>query len=187
MKLTRIQTLYNLVSHLSKREKIIFYAAVSFVFLTLLDRLIISPIHSKIKSLNREIQEKEVNIKRNLHILAQKERILSEINKYATFLSSAELKEEEIPSLLREIESLANKVGVYLVDMKPVGLKSIGSFQKYLINLNCEAQMEQLFDFMYNIESSNKLLTIEKYQINPKSKESSVVVCSMSIAKMVTP
>jgi Tfp pilus assembly protein PilO len=90
-------------------------------------------------------------------------------------------------SLLKEIESFANKSSVYLVDMKPAGLKPSDSSKKYLISLNCEAQMEQLSDFMYNIENSNKLLTIEKYQISPKSKESSVVRCSMSIAKIIMP
>ena len=139
------------------------------------------------KSLNEEIQEKQSSIRKNLHILAQKDRISSEITKYTTFLSSTESDEEEMTSLLKEIEGLANKSSVYLVDMKPAGLKSAGSSKKYLISLNCEAQMEQLTDFMYNIENSNKLLTIEKYQIAPKSKESSVVRCSMSIAKIVMP
>ena len=187
MKIPKPQTFYNFVARLSKREKIIFYAAVSFVSLTLLDRLIISPIYSKIKSLNEEIQERESSIKKNLNILDQKDRISSEITKYTTFLSSTESDEEEMTSLLKEIEGLANKSSVYLVDMKPAGLKSAGSSKKYLISLNCEAQMEQLTDFMYNIENSIKLLTIEKYQIAPKSKESSVVRCSMSIAKIVMP
>jgi Tfp pilus assembly protein PilO len=187
MKIPKLKTLYNFVARLSKREKIIFYVAISFVSLTLLDRLIISPIYSKIKSLNKEIQERESSIKKNLHILAQKDRISSEITKYASFLSSAKSEEEETTSILKEIENLANKSSVYLVDMKPAGLKGIGTSKKYLINLNCEAQMEQLSDFMYNIENSNELLTIEKYQISPKSKESSVVKCSMSIAKIIMP
>lgn len=187
MRVPKIQALYNFVAHLSKREKIIFYAAISFVSLTLLDRLIISPIYSKIKSLNEEVKEKESSIKKSLHILAQKERISSEIARYTSFLTSAKSEEEETTYLLKEIEGLANKAGVYLVDMKPGGLKDMGSSKKYLINLNCEAQMEQLFDFMYNIENSNKLLTIEKYQIGPKSKESSIARCSMSIAKIIMP
>lgn len=187
MKIPKLQIFYNFLAHLSKREKIIFYAAISFVSLTLLDRLIISPIYSKIKSLNEEIRERESSIKKNLHILAQKDRISFEIAKYTSFLNNAKSEEEEITSALKEIEGLANKAGVYLVDMKPVGLKPAGASKEYLINLNCEAQMEQLIDFMYNIENSNKLLTIEKYQISPKSKESSVVRCSMSIAKIVMP
>lgn len=187
MKIPKPQTLYNFIAHLSKREKIVFYAAVSFVSLTLLDRLIISPIHSKIKSLNKEIQETGSNIRKNLHILSQKDRISSEIAQYASFLNSAKSEEEEATSLLKEIESLANKAEVYLIDMKPMGLKDRDSYKKYLVNLNCESQMEQLSDFMYKIENSDELLTVEKYQITPKSKESSIVRCSISIAKIIVP
>lgn len=185
MKITMLQTLYNFVGRLSKREKIIFYGAITFVSLTLLDRLIISPIYSKVKSLNKEIQDRTTIIKQNLHIVAQKDRISSEITKYAPLLASAKSEEEETTSFLQEIEGLANEAGVYLVDMKPASLKDGGSSKRFLINLNCESQMEQLTDFMYKIENSINLLTVEKYQIGPKSKDSSVVKCSMSIVKMI--
>ncbi|HNW40109.1 MAG TPA: GspMb/PilO family protein, partial [Candidatus Omnitrophota bacterium] len=85
----------------------------------------------------------------------------------------------------KEIESLASKSSVYLVDMKPSGTKESGSSKRIMINLNCEAQMEQLVDFMYNLENSNILLSIEKYQLTPKTKESSVAKCSISVYKVV--
>ena len=183
----KLQAVYNFIGRLNKREKVIFYATITFVSLAFLDRLLITPIYSKIKSLNDEIEVRKSVIKQNLHILAQKDRIKSEMDKYALFLISAKSEEEETTSLLQEIEGIANEAGVYLVDMKPGGLKDMGSSKKYLINLNCEAQMEQLTDFMYNIENSSTLLTIEKYQISPKSKDSSVVKCSMAIVKLVMP
>ena len=181
----KLQAFYTILARLSKREKIILYSATFFISLSLLDRSIIYPIASKIESLNKEIQDKEVGIVKNLRILAQKDRILAESAKYASFLNSPKTEEEQMSYLLKEIESLANKSSVYLVDLKPAGLKSTGSVNKYSINLNCEAQMEQIAEFMYNIENSNSLLSIDRYQISPKSKESSVAKCSMSIGKIV--
>ncbi|MCM8782891.1 MAG: type II secretion system protein M, partial [Candidatus Omnitrophica bacterium] len=64
------------------------------------------------------------------------------------------------------------------------GLRESGTFKKYVINLSCEAQMPQLVEFMYNIESSHRLLSIDKYQITPKSKETGVASCTMTIAKI---
>jgi len=183
----KIKELYRILTRLSKREQFILYVAIFFIALTLLDRLIIEPIFSKMQELDKEIKEKESAIRRNAHILAQKERIASEVAKFSSFLGISKSEEEETTSFLKEIENLANKSSVYLVDMKPAGLKDMGSSKKYLVNLNCEAQMEQITDFMYNIENSNRLLTIEKYQISPKSKESSVAKCSMSISKIVIP
>lgn len=183
----KIQALYTVLARLSRREKTVLYAAVTFVSLTMLDRLIISPVFAKMRSLTREIQEKEAGIKKNLHILAQKDRILAESAHYSSFLSSVESYEDQMTALLKEIEGYANKTSVYLIDMKPADIKDTGSSKKYLINLNCEAQMEQLTGFMYNIENSSELLTIEKYQLSPKAKESSVAKCSMTISKIIIP
>lgn len=186
MKAPKLQIFYAFLARLSKKEKIIFYIAVFFVSLTVLDRLIISPVFSKIRSLNEAIQEKEANIKKNLRILAQKDRITTESAKYSTFLGDAQEKEEEqITLVLKEIESLANKSSVYLVDMKPGNVNEAAGSKKITVNLNCEAQMEQLVDFMYNIENSNSLLSIEKYKVIPKSKESSVAKCSISVYKII--
>jgi hypothetical protein len=186
MKALKIQQFYTFLARLSKKEKVIFYITVTLVSLTLLDRLIISPVFFKIRALNKEIQNKETNIKVNLRILAQKDKILSESVKYSSFLGDSKNNaDDQVTSVLRDIETLANKSSVYLVDMKPGNVKEFGSTKKILVNLNCEAQMEQLIDFMYNIENSDNLLSIEKYQLTPKSKESSVAKCSISVYKVV--
>jgi Tfp pilus assembly protein PilO len=183
----KLQAFYTILGRLSKREKFIFYCALLIVSITLLDRLIIYPIFSKLNLLNKEIKEKEAGIRKNLHILAHKDRILAESTKYSSFLSSLKSEEEEMTSILKEIESLADKTSIYLIDMKPGGLKDMGTSKKYLVNLNCEAQMEQLVNFIYSIESSNKLLTVDKYQISPKSRESSIARCRITISKVVVP
>jgi hypothetical protein len=139
------------------------------------------------RSLDREVLEKKAAIRKNMLMLSQKDRILSESAKYSTYLNRMKSEDEEVTLLLKEIEGIANKTAISLIDMKPSGLKSSGQYKKFMVNLNCEAQMEQLIDFMYNIENSKELLVIEKYQITPKSKESSIAKCSMVIAKIFMP
>ncbi len=183
----KLKAVYSVLSRLSKREKLVLYGAVLFVFLMLLDRMIIYPVFHRMEYLDEEIKNRESIVRKNMHILAQKDRILSESTKYAPFLSSLKSEEEEITSLLKEVEVLANKASVYLVDLKPVGSKDVGTSKKYIVSLNCEAQMEQVINFMYSIENSSKLLLIEKYQITPKSRDSSVAKCSLTISKIVMP
>ncbi|MCX5702233.1 MAG: type 4a pilus biogenesis protein PilO [Candidatus Omnitrophica bacterium] len=185
--LKTMQSLPTIITRLNKKQKRIFYIAVLLVSLLLLERLIIYPIYYKIKTFNKEIQEAESEIKKNLHIISQKDKISQEKDKYYSFLSKSTSEEEEITSILKEIEELANKASIYVEDMKPAGTKVIDSNKKYMITLNCEAQMEQLIDFMYNIENSSKLFSIEKYEINPKARDSSVAKCSMSISKISIP
>jgi len=183
----KAQAFYTIFTRLPKKEKFILSVVVFFISLVILDRLIISPVFSKMKSLDKEIHLKESDIKKNLSILAQKDKILAENAKYSSFLNSFESGEDQAASSLKEIEDYANKASVYLIDMKPSTAKEAGTAKKYLISLSCEAQMEQLISFMYNIENSKELLTIEKCQISPKAKESSVASCSMVISKTITP
>ncbi|MFC1807261.1 hypothetical protein ACFL0T_02705 [Candidatus Omnitrophota bacterium] len=178
-----IQSLLKFTARLSKREKAVFYAAIFFISLVAVDRLIVSPIYLKIISLNKEIKDKEVGIKRNLHFLTQKDRIKSEVSKYGPILKKFESNEADITSILKELEKLANDASVYLVDIKPTGTKEEDGYIKHVVKLNCEAQMEQIVDFIYSAETSDTLFTVEDYKISPKSKDSAVAQCSMSISR----
>ena len=183
----KIKIKFFYLSNLSKRERIIFYLTVSIVFLAILDNFFISPIFSKIESLNKEIEDIELKIKNSLKILSQKERILNEAKKYSPFLSSSKTEEEEITFLLKEIESIANKSQLYIVDMKPLPVKVEGYTKKYLVTLNSEGKMENIVDFIYSIENSSQLLIVEKYQITLKSKETNIAQLAITISKTVIP
>jgi hypothetical protein len=182
-----MQKFYAFFSHLSKRERLIFYIALGIISLTIVDRLIVHPVLSKMNSLDEEIQQEKSRIKRDLHILGQEERIVEESKKFAKY-SIQDLSVEEVTThLLKEIGSLASKTSVYLIDIKPTGVKEEGAYRIYLVNLTCEAQLEQVMSFMYSIESSDSLLKIDKYNISPKSEESSIARCSMTISKTAIP
>jgi hypothetical protein len=102
-------------------------------------------------------------------------------------MTSYKSDDEETTSMLKLIESLADEAEIYLIDLKPRGIENAGSAKRYLVDMNCEAQMEQLTDFMYNIESSGQLLAVDRYQVSPKSKDSSVARCKITISKIVIP
>jgi len=182
----KFNEIYGFLSKLNKREKTILYAAAFVVLLTLLDRMLIYPVYSKIKMLSLSIKEKESGIVKDMRVISQKDRILSEAAKYVPFVSSADSEEENLTALLKEVESMADKNSLYIIDMKPAGVKEEkDKTKKYTVNFSCEGQMDQIMAFMYSVENSNSLLTVERYQISPKSKESTVAQCSMTISKVV--
>ncbi len=182
-----LQTISKKITSLSPRERLVFNFSAAVIFLMLLDRLIISPISSQIEALNKETEQEEATIKKNLRLLAQKDKIVAQSAKFESYLNSSLSQDEEVTAMLKEIEDLANKNSVYLLDLKPGDIKQSGPTKKYMINLSLEAQMDQLAVFMYGVESSDRLFTIEKYQIEPKSRESSVARCSMIISRVAPP
>ncbi len=182
----RLQELYKLIARLSKRERTILYFALFFVLLFLLNNFLIYPVYSKISSLNNAIREKEQEIRTSLRVLSQKEKILSEGRRYASFMRRPQTDEEGMIALLKLVERLANKSSLYVIDMKPGGVKEDkDKTKKYLVNLTAEGQMEQIMEFMYNVENAEELLIIEKFQISPKSRESSIAECAIVVSKLV--
>ena len=187
IKLPQLQVIYGIISKFSKREKMTLYIASGVVALLLLDKLIVYPIYSSMRSLDNEITGKELTLKRDLRIIAQKDKIASEDSKYSSFVTAPKTEQEAVTALLKEIEGLAGKSSVYLTDMKPAGTKDIGGNKKYMVALTCEGKMEQITGFIYNVESSDKLLSVEKYQITPKSKDTDTAQCNMSVSQIVIP
>lgn len=179
------KSVLSFVAKLSGRERVIFYATVTVVILVLLDRVILTPIISRISYLNETIRVQEEGIEQSLLIVNQEKRIEDETNRYATFLSQSQNEEKDTTVFLQEVETIAKKSSIYLTDIKPSGKGVKGDATQYFLRLSFEAQMEQVFNFFYNVSNYEQLLKIEEYQIRPKSAGSSVIICSMSISKSI--
>ena len=181
--LMNIKSILSFVTRLSKRERTIFYVTVTIVSLVFLDRTMLSPILDKVSSLGEAIQAKEDAIEQSLLIVNQEERIEGESSLYTSFLSQPQEEEKAITAFLKEVEMLAKKSSIYLTDIKPSGKEVDGDVVQYLVKLNFEAQMEEVFNFFYNVTNFERLIKIENYQIRPKTEGSSVIMCSISISK----
>ena len=182
-----IKQLQTFLGRLSGREKFFFYGAAIFIFLVVLDKAFIGPSFSKIKSQDEEIKEKKLIIKKDLRILALKDTIGKERQKYENYFTKSGSLEEEKTSILKEIENIANDNGVYLIYVRPGEIITEGPFKNFIINLSCEAEMPQVASFLYFIESSSKLLTIDRYVVIPKAEGSSIAQCRITISKILLP
>lgn len=179
------KSLVSFVSKLSQRERVIFYVTVSVISVVCLDRVILSPILTKINNLSEMIKTQEDTIEQSLLIVTQEKRIEGEASRYSAFLSKPQSEEKTVRAFLQEMENLAKKSSIYLTDIKSSGQDTNGPVKKYYIKLNLEAQMEQVFNFFYNVTNFEQLIKIEDYQIRPKSEGSSVITCSVSISKSI--
>jgi hypothetical protein len=170
---------------LSKREKAILYGTAIIIGLLFVDRFVVAPTHGKLASIDRAIQDEETAIKKSLHVLVQKNRIASDSREFMAYSVEGKSPEEEMTTLLQEIESLADKASVSLVYVKPANVETDRDVTKCMATLECESQMEQIAGFFHSIESSTKLLRIEKFEIQPKNRESSIARCSLTVSKTV--
>jgi len=172
---------------MSKKERLVFAVALGIVLIAFFDRVIFSAIMSRMKAIDEDTRTKQLLLKKDLKVLAQKEAILSQDEDYSVYSVQAKSEEEEISGILKAIEGLATQAGVYLGEIKPGGVKEETVMKKYTITLACEAAMEQLAGFMYLIENSKTLFTVDNYSLTVKDKEKGTLKCGMTISKVVVP
>ena len=101
-------------------------------------------------------------------------------------MTNAATENEEFTGILKVLDKLAPaKPGFDLIVMTNAGVKSAGQAKKYLVAINCEGTMEKITEFMYNIETAPKLFVVEKYELTPKSKDTGIVKCTMTVSNLV--
>jgi len=181
---------FSFISKFSKRERIIFNFTVFLIFIVIVSKLIISPIVLKIRSLDKEIAEKNKAIEKSLLILSRKSEVEKESKKYNVYLEKFSIKEEKsreekMLSFLKNVEVLAENCGIKISASRPIGSVKEAQFQKEILSLDCEAELKNLLVFFYKIESSEDLLKIERFRIVPSGKKSEFVKCSIEISEVM--
>ncbi|OIO37156.1 MAG: hypothetical protein AUJ72_05060 [Candidatus Omnitrophica bacterium CG1_02_46_14] len=180
-----IPKLLALYQKLSKREKVILSVVCVILGLLAVDRLIVDPVFQKLGVLDRQIKDEEAAVKKSLNVLLRKQQISAESKELVIFSTDPEKPEQEMTSLLKEIENIAGRSSVSLLYVKPGNTSQEGGVRKNFATLECEAQMAEIAEFFHNIENSTRLLQIEKYTIQPKNKESSIAKCAVTISRTV--
>jgi Tfp pilus assembly protein PilO len=172
---------------MSPREKAGAAIAIVFVFLAFILLPIVSRVNYRVGQLNGEIKKDEKLLAEYLRYMNQKGIVTSEYQKYEKFVKKSGSDEEEQTKMLGEIEQLARKTGVSIVNMKPLAPRPVDYYKIYEVSIEAEGGMESLVDFVYQISQSAQLLRAEKVALNLKEKGSSVVKGVFSVTKVVIP
>ena len=153
---------------LNKREKTIFLATILVIVFAIVFNIFISPILAKNEDLNRKINFTRAKFKKYILLLSQKESIQAKYSKYSSAFAVADQQAGALVSVLTEIENLAEKANIHIVDIRPQAPRGGGAYKEIVVDLRAEGSMEGYMKFIYNIEQSVSSLAIRKFQINAK-------------------
>ncbi|MFH0763896.1 MAG: type 4a pilus biogenesis protein PilO [Candidatus Omnitrophota bacterium] len=174
------------IDKLSKKERAGIFIAGAVVLAVFLDRLVIAPINSRIHRLDKETRVAEKELIGHLRNIKQKGNISKEYQKYMQYIKTAGSDEEETARILSEIEELARRSALDLVDMKPQASKTAGFYREYVVEVEAEGDEASVMKFLHNLNNSMQLLRAERVRLYQKDKNSPVVKSSILITKLVT-
>lgn len=169
----------------SGREKILIGGALLAVGGLLVNQMVLEPVANTFQALDRQREALQLEIRETVHVLSQKNRMDDERTRYAAYLGEEKSTEEESISFLKHVEELARKTAVNLIYVKPAEEKTEGRIKKYFVSLECESEPVPLARFFYEIESSPRLLKIEKYSLVPIKDGSRVMKVSAVLSRAV--
>lgn len=174
-----------ILSRLSRREKYIFYIALAGILVVFFDRIVVQQVINKLNTLNREIRIHEKRLQRSLYILSREDLITLEHRRYTKDLKQIYSDEEEKSKLLSQIEKLARKSAVFLVDIKPGVVERVGPYKRYKVNIEVESEIAFLADFIYQLERSPRLLRVADFRLVPKKKRSPILKARLTITELL--
>ena len=173
----------SIFSRFSKRERLLFGSTFSIIAAVCLYIFIAEPLYKKWSEINLEFESADSKLFKNLKLLAEKDKLEKEYTGYQEYTQKGG-GEEEIPSVLKEIESAALNCGVQITSMKPKDVKDFKRYKKLTIEVIAEADINQLMRFMYNLEASKKLLKVERLVVSLKGTKPNILKGTMLIRKI---
>jgi len=153
----------------------ILYASVIIIVLGSMDRLVYQPIMNLFNEVEQEILSQENQLRKNMRFLATREAISNRYSAYAAYVVTTGSDEEEVAGLLNEVEGVARKSGLDLLNMKPKPAFTTEFGKQYPVEVEMETQMKELIKFIHGLQSSKYILRVQKLRLVPKGKSKAEV------------
>jgi Tfp pilus assembly protein PilO len=170
---------------LSQKEKIGLTMALMFLAVASLDRLIVSPIRVRFQRIDQAIRINEKQLAHDLRNVHQEDQIAAQFEKYIPYVEQTGSDEEEVAKILGEIEGLAREANISLANMKPETPKEVDFYKRYAVEIEAEGAMGPLTTFLYQINTSNQLLRVEKLRLDSKANGDKTLKASMLITRIL--
>lgn len=166
---------------LSRRERWLAIGGAAVVALVILDRVVVGPWWQHASRIRREIQGLEESIRSRRQLLNRKPLIVAEAEAYREHLQSQAAEGKTMASLLREIESLGQKSGIVLRQVRPLEGTTTDLYREYAVEVDYQGSIEQWIHFLYLLEASQSLLAVERATVSRLGPDSDLLEGAMRL------
>ena len=171
--------------NIKKREKLLAVATISVALIAVIYNFIIEPVIGRWNTIDKKITDKEIILEKYSRILRDKNTIEKLRAKYAKYFETNKLTpEEESAAALSVIEKIARQTNVKITNIKPLSSKSYGSYNKFTFRIATEAKLDELTKFIYDLQSSDQLLKVDRMVLQAKESEASVIKAMLNVTKI---
>lgn len=173
--------------NISRRERNIAIIIAGLLFSFAVYSFIFSPLLEKLSTLNREIESKELKLVKNQKILSREKVVDGDYKKYEQYLKQKASNEQEMASVLSEIEAISHQVNIQINDLRPQRVKKKDFYNSFIIEIDSEASLKDIIKFIYTLQSPQHLLRAEKVRLEKQVMSSPTLKCYLLVNKILIP
>lgn len=150
---------------LLKREKIILFFTAGLIAFSILFNFLLLPVLKKYDTLNKAIRVTRARLVKYIRLLDQKEIIQNKAAQLAINPDLSGRQNDTLVIILTELKGLAEGANIRIVDVRPTA----GRQKSAAMDIKTEGDMEGYLKFVYNLQNSLSLLTINKFRLCAKA------------------
>jgi len=171
--------------NISRREKFLGAGTIGITLIALTYSFVMEPLAKRWNVLDREVRSKEILLAKSTRILRSKDIIEKVHSEYIRFFQKEKLTpEEESAVALSNIEKIARETNVRITNIKPLAVKGFKAYNKFTFRVTTESRIDELTKFIYNLQSSEQLLKVERMALMSKEREPDTIKGILHITKI---
>ena len=172
-------------SAMSRRERLMVVGSVLVVLAVVIDRGVMGPWWDHTRKVAREIRGLERTIQAHERLLSRRPQIEGKAKVYHDYLNVENPGVVEMGGLIREVEKLGQESGISLGEVKPQPGESGDVYERLVIDVAYQGSIEQWMQFVYFLQTSKSLFTIERADLqrldkSPNQLQGTVRVSSLA-------
>lgn len=167
--------LYDKIAKRAPREKMMLAASGLILMLAVVFLIAVLPVQRWFGNAARDRAVLSALIADKQKVLAWRGVVQRDHDQFAAYLQPQKATDTEIGAdLLGTIEAARTAAGVTLVNTKPHEPQKRGLADEYAVELEVEANMNNILRFLHVIYSSDHLLRVDKLMMSPKTESQEV-------------
>jgi len=147
--------------------------------------MMLVPLYQGWREKLKQSQIQGLLLEKNLKIIAKRDWIENNFALIPDNLKSKSSDAEEVSLLQNAITQIARKTGVKVQKTKPRPIVKELDTMRLLIELDCEGNMRQLADFIYQMQQSPETLKVEQMRLSLQSEKTSILRSTLLLSKLL--
>jgi hypothetical protein len=155
----------NVLQHISVRNYRLIIGGLSFLAAGVIYLLLFAAPSRAWLDLNTRLALARGKLLRMEEAVHRREQIEAVCRKFEQRILATGTDAEELGFLLKELESLTRSRNIQIKSIRPLPSQWVGNYRKFLVSLEIEGRVQNVFELLHAIDTSPKILTVEFLKI----------------------